>query len=430
MEEAPRDAERLAAVAADLVAALPFRRPRRSLAAAESLHRALGAPRVAPTVGVVGTNGKTSTTTFAERMLAADGRRVAAFVSPHLDSWDERLRIDGRPVAPGTLADALTDAGRAVDAQRAGRAHEAGRADGTRADLRFFDLLTVAAARVALDAGADVAVFEAGLGGRLDATALLRPDVLAVTRVALDHTELLGATREAIYREKVGAARAGTAIVVAPSSADLLATGAHPAGSTVEVVPEALVDAVRRRHPGAPAEAVENAALAAFALARLPGSARPADVAALAGSVDLDVAGRWEPGRVAGVETLTDAGHNPDAWARLAAALRGAPPRPRVAVFATTTERGVPEIVGALDALPPAEVVLTTPSGRRGADPDAIAAALGRRAVVVPDPLDAFDLALERARRDDAGLVVFGSVYLAAAFRRWATRRAADDDRA
>lgn len=443
MDEGAGDAERLAAVAAELAGALPFRRPRRTLGAARAVYVAAGAPRVATTIVVVGTNGKTSTTTLAERMLLADGRRVAAFVSPHLDAWNERLRVDGRPVGAGTLADALTGVGRGARDRPGGE------------DLRFFDLLTVAAARVARDAGVDVAVFEAGLGGRLDATALLAPDVLAVTRVALDHTELLGATREAVYREKVAAAGAGTRIVVAPSSSDLVATGAHPTGSTVETVPAALLDAARRAHPGAPAGAVENAALAAFALSRLPaaasgaattsggdratgpggrgattptgdGAAGPAvgdAVLALLSAVDLGVPGRWETGRVAGIATLTDAGHNPDAWDRLASALRAGPDRPRVVVFGATRERGLAAIVRALEALPPAQVVLTTPTGRPGADPGAVAAALGGETVVVPETHDAFELALARAGDRDAQLVVYGSVYLAAAFRRWSAAR-------
>jgi dihydrofolate synthase/folylpolyglutamate synthase len=155
---------------------------------------ALGEPqRRFPAIHVVGTNGKSSTTLQCAALLHAEGLRVGAYVSPHVRGWAERIQVDGN----------------AVDLERGlarVRAHASGATQ--------FEVLTAAALAEFAACGVDVAVVEAGLGGRLDATNVLDAHIVVLTNVALEHTEVLGATREAIAAEKLAVITPGATVVL------------------------------------------------------------------------------------------------------------------------------------------------------------------------------------------------------------------------
>jgi dihydrofolate synthase/folylpolyglutamate synthase len=156
----------------------------------------LGNPQDAfPAIHVVGTNGKSTTARMTAALLDALGLRVGAYVSPHVRSWSERIRIGGDEA----------DFERAVGAVRAA----AGALGATQ-----FETLTAAALRAFANADVDVAVVEAGLGGRLDATNVLRTRVVVLTSVALDHMDVLGETREAIAAEKLAVVQPGCTVVL------------------------------------------------------------------------------------------------------------------------------------------------------------------------------------------------------------------------
>ena len=160
---------------------------------------ALGARRPAPIVITVGgTNGKGTTVAMLEAMLRATGRRVAAYTSPHLVRYNERLRING--VEP-------------IDAAWMAVFERIERARGT-IPLTYFEFGTLAALELAADAGVDVALLEVGLGGRLDAVNIVDADVAIVVSIGIDHTEYLGADRDSIGREKAGIFRAGHAAII------------------------------------------------------------------------------------------------------------------------------------------------------------------------------------------------------------------------
>jgi dihydrofolate synthase / folylpolyglutamate synthase len=157
----------------------------------------LGEPQLAyPAIHVVGTNGKSTATVTAEQLLLTEGLSVGSTISPHVASWSERIRIDG----------AETDFEEAVARVR----EPAARVGATQ-----FEIVTAAALRAFADAGVDVAVVEAGLGGRFDATNVLQTRVVLLTNVGLEHTEVLGDTPEAIATEKLAVAPSD-AIVVLP----------------------------------------------------------------------------------------------------------------------------------------------------------------------------------------------------------------------
>ncbi len=161
------------------------------------LLQALGNPQQGlPAVHVVGTNGKSTTTRMVEELLLAARTRAGAFLSPHVRSWNERIRVNGEEAnLPAALA-AVRPAAERLEATQ-------------------FEVLTAAAFVAFREAGVEGAAIEAGLGGRHDATNVLDATrVVVVTNVSLEHTEVLGSTREAIAVEKLAVIRPGCTVVL------------------------------------------------------------------------------------------------------------------------------------------------------------------------------------------------------------------------
>ena len=154
---------------------------------------------------MVGTNGKSSTTRYAAAVLAAGGLRSGAYLSPHISGFNERVLVDGRPVAAAAL-------GAAVELVR----KESLRLPAELGPVTQFEVLTVAAFVALRAAGVEAAAIEAGLGGRLDATNVLDAPVVVLTTIGLEHTEVLGDTRELIFAEKAAVIGPGAAVVCGP----------------------------------------------------------------------------------------------------------------------------------------------------------------------------------------------------------------------
>jgi dihydrofolate synthase/folylpolyglutamate synthase len=156
----------------------------------------LGDPQDAyPAVHVVGTNGKSTATITIEQLLLAEGLHLGSTISPHVAGWSERIRLDGREAD----FEAAVARVRAVAEQL---------------DATQFETVTAAALVAFAEADVDVAVVEAGLGGRHDATNVLRTRVVLLTNVGLEHTDVLGDTLEAIATEKLAVARSGATVVL------------------------------------------------------------------------------------------------------------------------------------------------------------------------------------------------------------------------
>ena len=161
-----------------------------------TLLAALGDPQLAyPAVHVVGTNGKSTATRTIEALLLAEGLSVGATVSPHVRAWAERITIDGEE------ADFEAAVARV-------------RPEAEEQQATQFEALCAAAFAEFAARGVDVAVVEAGLGGRLDATNVLRSHVVLLTNVGLEHTDVLGETREEIAAEKLAVVQEGTVAVL------------------------------------------------------------------------------------------------------------------------------------------------------------------------------------------------------------------------
>ncbi|HEY4574744.1 MAG TPA: Mur ligase family protein, partial [Thermoanaerobaculia bacterium] len=149
-----------------------------------------------PSVLVAGTNGKGSTSALLAAMARAAGIRTGLYTSPHLESVEERLRIDGRAIDSGRLGAILADLVALAERE-------------TGSPPTYFEAVTLAAFRWFADSQVDLAVVEVGLGGRLDATNLADPILSLITPIGFDHREFLGDTLAAIAREKAGILRSG-----------------------------------------------------------------------------------------------------------------------------------------------------------------------------------------------------------------------------
>jgi dihydrofolate synthase/folylpolyglutamate synthase len=199
----------------------------------EALLDRLGRPeRDLSVVHVAGSKGKGSTCLFAESILRAAGERVGCFTSPHLESWVERFRIDGRPVDAARLARAVERIRPVVDALRAGPPETV---------PSFFDATTAVAFLLFAEAAVDRALVEVGLGGRLDSTNVVDPVVTCITSIELEHTDKLGDTRAAIAGEKAGILKAGRPAVLGrlgPDAARVIRGRAAAQGAPVRALGE------------------------------------------------------------------------------------------------------------------------------------------------------------------------------------------------
>ncbi|WP_428264268.1 bifunctional folylpolyglutamate synthase/dihydrofolate synthase [Haliangium sp.] len=304
---------------------------------------ALGHPERRPAVRVHigGTNGKGSTSSFVEAIARAAGCRTGLFTSPHLVRFAERIRVDGEPVSDA----ALVAAGEAVAA-----------VGGTA--LTFFEQVTVMAAQAFASAGVDLAIFEVGLGGRLDATNAVAAEVAAVTGVALDHQAVLGDTLEAIAAEKAGIFKSGQHVVIGragePEARPWLAARARAVGAAAVRVVDAPVPAqwalgLSGGHQRDNAACAMAIAEALAALGHLPAD----PVLWRAGLASAHIPGRLEqiaPG------VILDGAHNPHAARALAVAMASLP-RPRVLVLAVARDKDVAGIATPLLALTDGVVV-------------------------------------------------------------------------
>jgi dihydrofolate synthase/folylpolyglutamate synthase len=154
-------------------------------------------------VHVAGSKGKGSTSAMLAAILQQDGRRVGLFTSPHLQSVDERIQIDGTPIGREQLAEVLTDI----------RAAASGLAPGTTIPLdkrlSFFEIATAAGFHYFAKSRVDFVVLEVGLGGRFDSTNVCHPLLAMITSISFDHTQLLGNTLASIAFEKAGIIKPG-----------------------------------------------------------------------------------------------------------------------------------------------------------------------------------------------------------------------------
>lgn len=159
------------------------------------LLRQLGNPQTEfRSVHVAGTNGKGSTASMVAAILTAAGYRTGLYTSPHLIRFEERIRINGKPITKRAVTDLTNQLSRSLRRNRP----------------TYFEATTAIAFKYFADEGVEVALVETGLGGRLDSTNVLQPMASVITNISLEHTEILGSTVEKIALEKAGIVKKNT----------------------------------------------------------------------------------------------------------------------------------------------------------------------------------------------------------------------------
>jgi dihydrofolate synthase/folylpolyglutamate synthase len=429
------DRSAASAVAEALYARIGEAAPHRRLEAARRAVELLGDPqRMYGVIHIAGTNGKTSTARIIESLLRAHGLRVGLMTSPHLHRLNERIMIDGEPIADRMLADNWADVEpvlQMVDAELLANSEPA---------LSFYEALTVLTFACFADAPVDVAVIEVGMGGEWDATNVVVADVAVLTPIAMDHAEFLGDTIREIARTKAGIVKPASRVVSAHQSDDAMEEilrATELSEATLRVLGRDFYLMSVEQAVGGQVLSVSGIAGEYRSLTLPLFGEHQADNAAVAIAAVESFLGNGEtplgsevvedgillsssPGRLQVIDhqptVIIDAAHNPHGAEALCRALMGSFAFPRlVCVVGILQEKDVIGIIEALDPVVDHFVVTQSQSDRAifvSDLADAVSAIAG------PDRVDSranVESALERAKEIsgvDGGVIITGSITL------------------
>src|ERR1700676_4014265 len=406
---------------------------------AERLGRA---DRAYPAAHIAGTNGKGSTAAFLEAILRRAGFQTGLNTSPHLEKINERIRVNSEEISDDAFAETFTR----IQALN----EELLAAGGLRAHPTYFECVTAMAFEYFARQRVDFGIFEAGLGGRLDATNILTPVVSVITRVDFDHENFLGHSLGEIAAEKAGILKKGVPLILAEQQTeafDVIRARARELGCPVietgtafriekEWVENGCSRAIISENTsGWPLELaprlpgklqIRNSVHAAAAARSLQNRGYRISVDAIAQGIAEAV---W-PGRLEKLQTnpdvYVDGVHNPSAARELAAFLeQNLVGRKIWLVFGALRDKAVDEISGVLFSHV-AEVIFTQPRTTRAISVARLAEITSHHAAhftVIPEPEAAFEYALDRAAPHEA-IVVAGSLSLPGQRRRYWKHRA------
>lgn len=395
----------------------------------------LGNPeRSLKVVHVAGTNGKGSVCAFISSVLAAAGYRTGLYTSPHLVCYTERFQVNGQPISGGQLAELLSEVRAAAEKVAAGGGGQA----------TEFEVLTAAAFNHFAAEKVDWLVLEVGLGGRLDATNVVVPEVAVITHVSYDHVAVLGHSLAEIAQEKAGIIKPGRPVVMAPQeeeAARVITSVAAEQGSPLLSVREATALVPRshdltgqtfdlvvpvRTYAGLSTRLLgphqlDNAATAVLTLEVLrAGGTAISETALYRGLAEARWPARFEVVRREPL-VIVDGAHNPDGARALACTVRTyLPGRRLVLLLGVLGDKDVPALLAELGPLAQAAVV-TRPASPRAADVEVVAAGLRAfvpEVVAEAEISQAVDRALALAGPADAVLIC-GSLYMAGWARRY-----------
>lgn len=393
--------------------------------------RRMGAPAPAPVVITVGgTNGKGSTVAFLEAMLAAAGKRVGCYTSPHLLRYNERVRVAGVDADDAALIDAFER----IEAAR-------GAASNQSVPLTYFEFGTLAALWIFAQSKLEVAVLEVGLGGRLDAVNIVDADAAIVVTVDLDHQDWLGNDVDAIGREKAGIFRKDRPAIIgmrAPPHGlieEATRIGARVLRADRDFRVSAQIDGWRwdcsdeslvLPEPGlaAPCQ-IDNAAAAIMALHCVRDRIGRDAPAIAQGVREARVPARLQRLQKSdAAELVVDVGHNPQAARVLAQWLAEHPPRGRnIAVFGALADKDIAGIVAPLvPRIAHWHLCALDADSTRGLNAAQLRERVAAAKAVEHARVDAaLDAASAQAAMDDR-ILAFGSFFVAAPALEWARR--------
>lgn len=373
-------------------------------------------------IHVAGTNGKGSTSAFIESILIAEGYRTGLYSSPHFVDIEERIRIDGKQVTEKEFMEAATTVRSAANELFSKEKRE----------ITFFEIITAIAFLLFSLKGVDYAVVEVGLGGRLDATNVIKPAVSVITHVALEHTQYLGNTLEAIAAEKGGIIKDGVPVITAETAPGPLgvilgiAKDRHSevvrAQDVAEVVPvvnrigELVVDVRGNADYGRLRSGLwgsfqtGNIGLALAASERLQREGVFLSESSItSGIANVKWKGRLQLAR-AGKEFIFDSAHNPDAVSALSDSLRDAGDVNLLCVVGILSDKKIEDMMPVMRNFCKHMICVSprTARARRAEDVGAGAARAGISATVAGDTR----LGMEKALSDSSGgrVLVTGSM--------------------
>lgn len=359
---------------------------------------------------VLGTNGKGTTAAYTAALAQAQGVRAGLYASPHFLTPRERIKVDGRMLDD----EAWLAAANAVHAAQA-------------EPLTYFEVLTAMAALAFAQAGVDLAVFEAGLGGRSDATTALDAQLAVFTPVGLDHQHVIGPTLAHIAADKAAAMRPGAPALTAPQDAvafEALRAEARAKGVDLKTMAACLpawADAVLPPTIGGTyLEQNARLALAAWTLAAPLLGLQPEQDAAAGALARCTVPGRLQrvPGEAGAFpDLILDGAHNPAGLRALGKSLQAMGVSPAAVVFTCLADKDLDAMAGEVRQLAAGPVLVPGLPGVERARPAVqVAEAVGKIARTAPDLARAL-AAVEPACRDTGRpALVCGSLYLLADF--------------
>ena len=397
-----------------------------------------------PSVLVAGTNGKGSTAATLASILRASGLKAGLYTSPHLVRINERIRINGKEISDDDFAELYSKIDRVAETLV------------EKAELpwhpSFFEMMTAIAFEYFAREQVDLAVLEVGMGGRLDATNVVEPQVSVITDISLDHQKFLGNTVGEIAREKVGVIRPGGAVVTLPQQPEandvignrIMELGARGVNAVPFVPPispgssQYLVSRTEVDKPGFvyryPLQVMGEQILAetplvgrhqlrnvALAIAAAEELSRQGFSGITAKSIESGIRETRWPGRFQVIaaragwpEMVVDVAHNPaGAWALRSALSERYEDRPLIFVFGAMRDKAISEMAEILFPLAD-RVIATRPENPRAASPEEIQQA-GARIGAEIDAVENVEDAVERARllaNAETVVVITGSIYL------------------
>lgn len=384
-------------------------------------------------IHVAGTNGKGSTSAMIASILRAAGFRTGLFTSPHLVSFTERIKVDDEEIKEAEVIELTDEIKEIIDSSQRSEFNPT-----------FFEFVTAMAFLYFIRKGIEWAVIETGMGGRLDATNIILPEVSVITNISLDHKEFLGQTLKEVAAEKAGIIKHGIPVVSSSQDGEVmdvikdkasgegiffheygrdfvsLLRGSDIHGITFDYKGKNSLDGLYV--PLCGMHQMENASVAIRAIELImeresiyPDSIRQ-------GLANTEWHGRLElirnPGKK--YDILIDGAHNPSAAGRLSEALKSyfAPQYSRITlIFGIMSDK---DIKGVMEPLLPiaSEIIVTAPDYGRSASPEKLAEtarSLGFKPVPVNSVKDAIDTAVKRAENsavaDSHLIVITGSFY-------------------
>jgi dihydrofolate synthase/folylpolyglutamate synthase len=269
----------------------------------------LGHPeRATPVIHIAGTNGKGSVAALLEACFAAAGWRTGLYTSPHLVKLGERVQVARLPLSEAEIVAFARELGPIAEAVSRGSPDD---------HPSFFEFMTAMAFLQFKRKACDIALIETGLGGRLDATNVVNPEVAVITSIGLDHCEMLGDTIEQIAAEKAGIIKAGKPVVIGrlpPEAEAVIRRIAAEQGAPVHSVREIFGE----DQAGYPKPALEgdyqraNAAVAVLVTRCLDARWGLSDEVVGRGIAAVRWPGRWQRTKIGGRALILDASHNPE----------------------------------------------------------------------------------------------------------------------